>query len=280
MDRCWGHNITHPVTEKVIHLRWLTEFLITFTNLTGFHSLLPLFTFPHPILFSVLSKDAFKAPQRSVEKPFRLCVSDVYKGKVARTLPDSVSSFGGNKRLKLHFLPSDQGSGFCVTGKIEAGYIQTGDRILAMPPNETCTVKGTHWCVWVACLLWWLVLDTSAEILIWLVEHFLYRCHEEDTFFFKNLLRALRIYESSRINQSPVKADFSMWHWISKYRWKCIKIHCCAWFTGLIMHICKQGRHYRLFWELINLLIISLIKWVIDNCICVYSESIRVCFLL
>ncbi|KAM6915413.1 HBS1-like protein [Xenentodon cancila] len=59
--------------------------------------------------------DAFKAPQRSIDKPFRLCVSDVFK---------------------------DQGSGFCVTGKIEAGYIQTGDRILAMPPNETCTVKG------------------------------------------------------------------------------------------------------------------------------------------
>ncbi|KAF3849791.1 hypothetical protein F7725_019510 [Dissostichus mawsoni] len=59
--------------------------------------------------------DAFKAPQRSVEKPFRMCVSDVFK---------------------------DQGSGFCVTGKIEAGYIQTGERILAMPPNETCTVKG------------------------------------------------------------------------------------------------------------------------------------------
>ncbi|KAM4632746.1 HBS1-like protein isoform 1-T1 [Polymixia lowei] len=59
--------------------------------------------------------DAFKPPQRSVDKPFRLCVSDVFK---------------------------DQGSGFCVTGKIEAGYIQTGDRILAMPPNETCTVKG------------------------------------------------------------------------------------------------------------------------------------------
>ncbi|NP_001295477.1 HBS1-like protein [Danio rerio] len=59
--------------------------------------------------------DAFKPPQRSVEKPFRLCVSDVFK---------------------------DQGSGFCVTGKIEAGYIQTGDKVLAMPPNETCTVKG------------------------------------------------------------------------------------------------------------------------------------------
>uniref|UniRef100_H3BYM5 HBS1-like protein n=1 Tax=Tetraodon nigroviridis TaxID=99883 RepID=H3BYM5_TETNG len=59
--------------------------------------------------------DAFKPPQRSTDKPFRLCVSDVFK---------------------------DQGSGFCVTGKIEAGFVQTGDRILAMPPNETCTVKG------------------------------------------------------------------------------------------------------------------------------------------
>uniref|UniRef100_A0A096MP56 HBS1-like protein n=1 Tax=Papio anubis TaxID=9555 RepID=A0A096MP56_PAPAN len=59
--------------------------------------------------------DSFKPPQRSVDKPFRLCVSDVFK---------------------------DQGSGFCITGKIEAGYIQTGDRLQAMPPNETCTVKG------------------------------------------------------------------------------------------------------------------------------------------
>ncbi|XP_042335511.1 HBS1-like protein isoform X2 [Sceloporus undulatus] len=59
--------------------------------------------------------DSFKSPQRSVDKPFRLCVSDVFK---------------------------DQGSGFCVTGKIDAGYIQVGDRLLAMPPNETCTVKG------------------------------------------------------------------------------------------------------------------------------------------
>ncbi|XP_068609519.1 HBS1-like protein [Brachionichthys hirsutus] len=59
--------------------------------------------------------DSFKPPQRCTDKPFRMSVSDVFK---------------------------DQGSGFCVTGKIEAGFIQTGDRILAMPPNETCTVKG------------------------------------------------------------------------------------------------------------------------------------------
>ncbi|CAH2250286.1 HBS1 isoform X1 [Pelobates cultripes] len=59
--------------------------------------------------------DSFKAPQRSVDKPFRLCASDVFK---------------------------DQGSGFCVTGKIEAGFVQVGDRLFAMPPNETCTIKG------------------------------------------------------------------------------------------------------------------------------------------
>ncbi|XP_060705793.1 HBS1-like protein isoform X1 [Hemiscyllium ocellatum] len=59
--------------------------------------------------------DSFKSPQRPVEKPFRLCVADVFK---------------------------DQGSGFSITGKIEAGYVQTGDRLLVMPPNETCTVKG------------------------------------------------------------------------------------------------------------------------------------------
>ncbi|XP_071997581.1 HBS1-like protein isoform X2 [Engystomops pustulosus] len=59
--------------------------------------------------------DLFKAPQRSIDKPFRLCASDVFK---------------------------DQGSGFCVTGKIEAGYVQTGDRLQVMPPNETCSVKG------------------------------------------------------------------------------------------------------------------------------------------
>lgn len=49
-----------------------------------------------------------------------------------------------SERLILSSPSPDQGSGFCVTGKIEAGYVQAGDRILAMPPNETCTVKGTR----------------------------------------------------------------------------------------------------------------------------------------
>ncbi|KAG8444585.1 hypothetical protein GDO86_009666 [Hymenochirus boettgeri] len=60
--------------------------------------------------------DSFKAPQRSVDNPFGFSASDVFK---------------------------DQGSGFCVTGKIEAGFVQIGDRLLVMPPNETCTIKGT-----------------------------------------------------------------------------------------------------------------------------------------
>lgn len=47
----------------------------------------------------------------------------------------------------LLILSLDQGSGFCVTGKVEAGHVQTGDRILALPPNETCTVKGTLVCL-------------------------------------------------------------------------------------------------------------------------------------
>ncbi|XP_006885072.1 PREDICTED: HBS1-like protein [Elephantulus edwardii] len=73
--------------------------------------------------------DSFKPPQRSIDKPFRLCVSDVFKGRIL-IIKSLLSCF------------TDQGSGFCVTGKIEAGYVQIGDRLLAMPPNETCTVKG------------------------------------------------------------------------------------------------------------------------------------------
>ncbi|XP_032825127.2 HBS1-like protein isoform X4 [Petromyzon marinus] len=59
--------------------------------------------------------DSFRPPQRPVDKPCRLCVSDVFK---------------------------DVGAGFSVAGKVEAGYVQTGDRLVVMPANEMCTVKG------------------------------------------------------------------------------------------------------------------------------------------
>lgn len=61
--------------------------------------------------------DKFRAPDRPMDRPFRMCVADIFKG---------------------------MGSGFTVTGKIEAGSVQCGDRILVMPIGEPATVKG--WC--------------------------------------------------------------------------------------------------------------------------------------
>ncbi|XP_023211917.1 HBS1-like protein isoform X1 [Centruroides sculpturatus] len=66
-----------------------------------------------PCLVEVIDK--FKTPERPVGKPFRLSVGDVYKG---------------------------MGSGFSVSGRIEAGYVQTGDRVVIMPAGEPATVKG------------------------------------------------------------------------------------------------------------------------------------------
>nr|XP_037271666.1 HBS1-like protein [Rhipicephalus microplus] len=66
-----------------------------------------------PCLVDVI--DSFKPPERPVSKPFRLCVSDVFKG---------------------------QGSGFCVSGRIDAGCVANGDKVLVMPAAEQGTVKG------------------------------------------------------------------------------------------------------------------------------------------
>uniref|UniRef100_G3ML25 Tr-type G domain-containing protein n=1 Tax=Amblyomma maculatum TaxID=34609 RepID=G3ML25_AMBMU len=66
-----------------------------------------------PCLVDVI--DGFKPPERPISKPFRLCVSDVFKGT---------------------------GSGFCVSGRIDAGCIANGDKILVMPAAEQGTIKG------------------------------------------------------------------------------------------------------------------------------------------
>lgn len=66
-----------------------------------------------PCLVDVI--DSFKPPERPVSKPFRLCVSDVFKG---------------------------QGSGFCVSGRIDAGCVANGDKVLVMPAAEQGTIKG------------------------------------------------------------------------------------------------------------------------------------------
>ncbi|XP_077496786.1 translation elongation factor EF-1alpha (GTPase) HBS1 isoform X1 [Amblyomma americanum] len=66
-----------------------------------------------PCLVDVI--DGFKPPERPISKPFRLCVSDVFKGT---------------------------GSGFCVSGRIDAGCVAIGDKILVMPAAEQGSVKG------------------------------------------------------------------------------------------------------------------------------------------
>jgi elongation factor 1 alpha-like protein len=60
--------------------------------------------------------DNFAPAVRDMERPFRLSISDVYKD-------------------------SNQSGGVTIAGKIEAGVVSTGDKLLLMPANEVCTVK-------------------------------------------------------------------------------------------------------------------------------------------
>lgn len=54
-------------------------------------------------------------PERSIDKPFRMSISDIYKGT---------------------------GSGFCVSGRIETGVLCTNDKILLCPSKDQAVVKG------------------------------------------------------------------------------------------------------------------------------------------
>lgn len=59
--------------------------------------------------------DKFKMPERSIDKPFRMSISDIYKGT---------------------------GSGFCVSGRIETGVLCTNDKILVCPLRDQAVAKG------------------------------------------------------------------------------------------------------------------------------------------
>lgn len=59
--------------------------------------------------------DGFKIPDRPVSKPLRISVNDIFKG---------------------------QGSGFCITGRIETGIVRPGDKVLVLPQNEFALVKS------------------------------------------------------------------------------------------------------------------------------------------
>ncbi|XP_069701678.1 protein HBS1 isoform X3 [Periplaneta americana] len=66
-----------------------------------------------PCLLDVI--DRFKSPERPITKPFRLSVNDIFKGT---------------------------GSGFCVSGRVETGMVQVGDKVLVQPQNEGAVVKA------------------------------------------------------------------------------------------------------------------------------------------
>ncbi|TRY79606.1 hypothetical protein TCAL_11670 [Tigriopus californicus] len=61
--------------------------------------------------------DAFKPPERLVDKPFRMFISDIYKG---------------------------QASGICCAGRIESGLVLKEDKVLIMPLQEVATVKSVQ----------------------------------------------------------------------------------------------------------------------------------------
>ncbi|KAK3921301.1 HBS1-like protein [Frankliniella fusca] len=66
-----------------------------------------------PCLLEVI--DGFKTPERPITKPFRMSINDIFKG---------------------------MGSGFCVSGRVETGMVQPGDRILVSPLGETAFIKA------------------------------------------------------------------------------------------------------------------------------------------
>eukprot|EP00095_Tigriopus_kingsejongensis_P001730 maker-scaffold514_size150699-snap-gene-0.26 protein:Tk01730 transcript:maker-scaffold514_size150699-snap-gene-0.26-mRNA-1 annotation:"GG14552" len=59
--------------------------------------------------------DGFRPPTRLVDQPFRMFISDIYKG---------------------------QSSGICCAGRIEAGFVLKEDKVLILPLQEVATVKG------------------------------------------------------------------------------------------------------------------------------------------
>ncbi|RKO93266.1 translation elongation factor EF1A/initiation factor IF2gamma, partial [Blyttiomyces helicus] len=63
--------------------------------------------------------DAFETPHRTLDKPFRMSIVDLFKG--------GIGAGGGS---------------VSVSGRIEAGSVQIGDQLVVMPINEVGTVKA------------------------------------------------------------------------------------------------------------------------------------------
>lgn len=63
----------------------------------------------------VAAIDALRPPERPINQPFRLSIADIYKGQAA---------------------------GFSVAGRVEGGFVTTGDKVLVSPLNEVAVVKS------------------------------------------------------------------------------------------------------------------------------------------
>ncbi|XP_044749379.1 HBS1-like protein isoform X1 [Coccinella septempunctata] len=66
-----------------------------------------------PCLLEVI--DGFRPPVRPVSKPFRLSINDIFKGT---------------------------GSAFCISGRVETGALNVGDKVLICPNKEIASVKS------------------------------------------------------------------------------------------------------------------------------------------
>ena len=95
-----------------------------------------------------MSTDQFVPPTRPIEKPFRCCIADIFKGFhfVCVCVPYIYVSFivtvTCHLPLLLPYVSSAPGSGFNVAGRIESGHIQLGESVLVLPANETASIKG------------------------------------------------------------------------------------------------------------------------------------------
>lgn len=69
--------------------------------------------FDGPCLIEII--DNFKPPDRPISKPFRLSLSDIFKGVT---------------------------SGICIGGRVEAGAVQVGQKLVILPASELCVVKA------------------------------------------------------------------------------------------------------------------------------------------
>jgi elongation factor 1 alpha-like protein len=120
----WDQKRYKEIKEKLSHFLKQTGFKdsdVTFvpcSGLTGENlckkSEQPLLAwYSGPCLVDVIDK--FKSPERPISKPCRITIADIFKGQVA---------------------------GVCISARIDAGFVTTGQKMMILPSAEPCSVKS------------------------------------------------------------------------------------------------------------------------------------------